>query len=115
MKFTKTIPTFKQGTLLFCGVLVAILVVFSEPIQEGLKAQFFKQTCEQSCPLDVRGAKKVVDMNGLKEKKTSHSSTFPTILFSNSTIGMEEFSNSFSVGSKFLSQILEVLITKNIQ
>jgi len=108
MKLFKTIPSFKQGTLLFCGVVVALLVVFSGPIQEGIKAQISKQTCEQSCPLNVREAKKDVDKSKekSKEKKAGFSGIFPTIL----TPDWEESSNVLALGSRVLNKIVSVVL-----
>lgn len=55
---SKNISSIRKGTLLCFGVITALLVVFSGPIQKGIEANISKQTCELNCPLKAKEAKK---------------------------------------------------------
>jgi len=58
MKNGKNISSLRKAALLCFGVVTALLVVFSGPIQKGLESQMLLKTCEQTCPTQAKESKK---------------------------------------------------------
>lgn len=127
MKKRTNILSLKKGLLLGFGVLTALLVIFSGPIQSGIEASLknkvcINKSCEKPATPAEKADKKEVELNPLSYQAIVPSvaqlsaAVFTTpVFFTEFTEPTEETEShlpSISL-TKYFSVVLEVIISPN--